>query len=273
MAAGARLPQGIALALALALVLAPPVAGAEAVDLELVLAADGSGSIDDDELRLQRAGYAEAIASPEVLRAIRGGYRQAIAVAYVEWGAPESQHVIADWAVVRDEASARAFGERLMAAPRAAWGYNSISNAIHFAAGMIHGNALDGRRKVIDVSGDGPQIGGRPLEVVRRETVASGITINALVVDRPGGHVRMGGIPLSEHYERDVIGGHGAFVIVARDRRHFADAVRKKMVQEIAVHGNGDETASAVPKKNGAGGSAPRMMAGKEETHEEEEFR
>lgn len=215
---------------------APPVAAdLIPVDVELVLAADGSGSIDDDELKLQRQGYAEAIAHPKVLAAIRGGYRQAIAVAYIEWGAPESQHVIVDWTLIKDEATAKAFAERLVKEPRAAWGYNSISNAIAFSADMIRNNNYNGSRKVIDVSGDGPQIGGRPLPEVRYETIRQGIVINALVIDSPGGGVRgPGGMPLSDHYRQDVIGGSGAFVAVAKDRAHIAEAVRKKLILEIA---------------------------------------
>ena len=112
-------------------------AAQEAVDLELVFAADGSGSIDDDELALQRAGYAAALTHPTVLSAIQGGYHQRIAVAYVEWAAPESQHIIVDWTVIRDEGSALAFGKKLMGAPRAAWGSNSISNAIAYSADPV----------------------------------------------------------------------------------------------------------------------------------------
>jgi hypothetical protein len=227
--------MGGALALALGMAASAPAWATEPVDLELVLAADGSGSIDDEELKLQRQGYAEAIAHPRVLGAIRAGYLRKIAVAYIEWGAPESQHVIADWAVIQDEASAKAFGERLVKEPRAAFGYNSISNAIHFSAEMIRANAYKGTRAIIDVSGDGPQIGGRPLSVVRQETVAAGITINALVIEAPGGALRgPGGMPLAEHYEKDVIGGRGAFVTVAKDRARFAEAILKKLILEIA---------------------------------------
>lgn len=206
------------------------------VDLELVLAADGSGSIDDEELKFQRHGYAEALAHPRVLAAIQSGFHKAIAVAYIEWGAPQSQHVIAGWAVIRDEASARAFGKTLVETPRAAFGYNSISNAIAFSANLIETNDYKGTRRVIDVSGDGPQIGGRPLEEVRRETVALGITINALVIETEAGALRgPGGIPLAEHYERDVIGGAGAFIAVARERSRFPETVLKKLVLEIAA--------------------------------------
>ncbi|ODN69500.1 DUF1194 domain-containing protein [Methylobrevis pamukkalensis] len=224
----------IILALLAGVAFAAP-AAAEPVDVELVLAADGSGSIDDDELAIQRRGYADAITSPEVLRVIESGAYGAIAIAYVEWGAAASQHTIVDWTVVRDAASAQAFADRLRTEPRAAFGYNSISAAIDYSVQKIETNAFEGHKKVIDVSGDGPNIGGRPVWEARDDAVARGITINALVIDRPGGYSTiMGGEALAQHYERDVIGGLGAFVMTADGSTSFATAVRRKMVQEIA---------------------------------------
>ena len=210
-------------------------AAQEPVDLELVFAADGSGSIDDDEMALQRAGYAAALAHPRVLTAIRGGYLQKIAVAFVEWAAPESQETIVDWTVIEDEESARDFGRRLVTAPRAVWGSNSISNAIHYSANLIETNGFEGTRKVIDVSGDGPQRNGRPLELVRQTTLLKGITINALVViSEGGGYPGPSGEPLGEHYANDVIGGPGAFMMTARSREEFAEAILKKLILEVA---------------------------------------
>lgn len=208
---------------------------AEAVDLELVLAADGSGSIDDEEFRLQRQGYAAAITHPDVLSAIRGGYYRKIALALIEWGAPDSQEVVVDWTVVGDEASAQSFAKHVLAAPRKAIGWNSISGAIAFAAGMIRANAYEGSRKVIDVSGDGPQLNGPPLPLVRAQALAGGITINALAIkSRGGGYPGPGGEPLDLHYRRDVIEGPGAFVEIAETRAHFAEALLRKMLAEIA---------------------------------------
>lgn len=222
----------VAVALAL---LAAPVAAQEAVDLELVFAADGSGSIDEDELRLQRRGWAEALMSREVLNGIRGGPRGAIAVAFLEWGGPQSQVLVVDWLVVRDEASARTFAAKLVAAPRGAVGYNSISNAIDASVRLMETNAYEGARKVIDVSGDGPNIGGRPLEAARREALAKGFTINALAIRRPGGRPGgPGGMALEDYYGRDLIGGPGAFVEIADETRPFAVAARRKLLTEIA---------------------------------------
>lgn len=208
-------------------------AWAETVDLELVFAADGSGSIDDEELRLQREGYATALSDPKVLSAIASGAHGRIAVAFVEWGGPSSQHTIVDWTVIAGEADARAFGDVLRAAPRAAWGYNSISEAIAYSAELIRGNAFDSDRKVIDVSGDGPQIGGRPLDLIRDAVVAEGVTINALVVANRGVVSRYSGEALEDHYRNDVIGGIGAFVVVADDEKGFTQTLLGKMIREI----------------------------------------
>jgi len=208
---------------------------AEPVDVELVLAADGSGSIDEDEFMLQRRGYAEAITSRPVLAAIAGGRHGAIALAFVEWAAPDSVHTIVDWTVIRGPAEAADFAARLVAAPRLARGYNSISEAIAHSTRLIETNAHEGARKVIDVSGDGPQMNGRPLPLMRAAALNAGITINALLIRRPGGGVPgPRGEALGEHYANEVIGGFGAFLMTVEGELNFAEAIRKKMVQEIA---------------------------------------
>lgn len=228
-----RLALGLAAAAA-----APRLASAQrsaTVDVLLALAADGSGSIDNDELKLQREGYGQALASPEVLSVIAKGINGAIAVVYVEWGGPASQHVIVDWTVIRDEASAGTFAAALIARPRAARGYNSISAAIDFSVNLMETGPYRGLKRVIDVSGDGPNIGGRAVEAARDDAVAKGITVNALAILRPGGQVPARiGQPLPDYYREAVIGGPGAFVEVADENRSFADAVRRKIVTEIA---------------------------------------
>jgi hypothetical protein len=217
------------------LVLTHATARAEAVDVELVFAADGSGSIDEDELRLQRRGWADALTDRDVLAAIRGGVIGAIAVAYMEWGGPSSQVLIVDWHLIRDAASAAVFAEKLVTSPRGATGYNSISNAIDFSVRLVESNRLEGTRKIIDVSGDGPNIGGRSLEEARSEALAKGFTINALAIRRPGGRPGgPGGMPLEDYYGRFVIGGPGAFVEIADEVRPFAIAARRKLLQEVA---------------------------------------
>lgn len=222
-------------AVGLSLAAAPSASAQDAVDLELVLAADGSGSIDEDELALQRQGYAAALTSPEVLQAIASGLHGAIAVAYMEWGAPSSQVVIVDWTVIRDAATAEDFAEKLVSRPRGAFGYNSISAAVDVSARMIGTNAYEGLRKVIDVSADAPNIGGRAVEAARDDAVAAGITVNALAIKRPGGgHRGPAGMALETYMAAAVIGGPGAFVEIADETRSFRDAVRSKLVIEIA---------------------------------------
>lgn len=211
-------------------------ARAESVDLELVFASDGSGSIDNEELRLQRKGWADALASQDVLTAIRNGPVGAIAVAFMEWGGPSSQVLIVDWHVIRDAASAQAFADKLMSAPRGATGYNSISNAIDFSVRLVETNTHEGTRKVIDVSGDGPNMGGRALESARADALSKGFTINALAIRRPGSGRPggPGGMPLEDYYGQNVIGGPGSFVETADETQPFALAARRKLLTEIA---------------------------------------
>jgi hypothetical protein len=210
-------------------------ARAEPVDLELVFAADGSGSIDSDELRLQREGWADALTSKDVLDAIKGGMLGAIAVAFMEWGGPSSQVLIVDWHVIRDEASAKAFSDKLVSAPRGATGYNSISNAIDFSVRLVETNAHEGTRKVIDVSGDGPNMNGRSLDAARAEALAKGFTINALAIRRSGGRPGgPGGMSLEDYYGQNVIGGPGSFVEIADETKPFAVAARRKLLNEVA---------------------------------------
>ena len=214
-------------------------ARAESVDLELVFAADGSGSIDDAELRLQRQGWADALTNPDVLNGIKDGPAGAIAVAFMEWGGPSSQVLIVDWHVIRDAASAKVFADKLIGAPRGAYGFNSISNAIDFSVRLVETNAHEGTRKVIDVSGDGPNMNGRSLEQARGDALAKGFTINALAIRRPGSGRPggPGGMSLEEYYGQSVIGGPGSFVEIADEMRPFALAARRKLLTEIAGTG------------------------------------
>lgn len=232
-----------ALALILCAAFMPPPARAqEAVDVALVLLADGSGSIDREEFRLQRDGYAEALASPEVLAAIRSNGHQRIGVVFVEWGAPSSQEIIIPWTVIDGEAAAQAFAARLRAEPKRTFGYNSISNAIDLGVGLLAEAPFRAGRRIIDVSGDGPNIGGRDIREARDAAIAQGITVNALAIRNPGSAVAVSlGIPLEDYYRQNVIGGPGAFVQTAEGREGFAQAIRAKLVLEIASSEAGSE--------------------------------
>jgi hypothetical protein len=212
----------------------------ESVDLELVLLADASGSIDDVEIALQRQGYADAMADPQVLSAIsNGGAESRIAVTYVEWASAASQDVVVDWMVIEDAASATEFGRRLMAPPRRTFGSNAIGSALLKGLEMIEGNAFEGLRKVIDLSADSswnPQ--GPPISAAREAVVAAGVTINGLaVLCRGACSGRPRGGDLEAEFEQQMIGGPGAFVVTAEDGPSFMRAVRRKLILEIADRG------------------------------------
>jgi hypothetical protein len=224
------------LALWLLLSVAVPTAAraGDAVDLELVLAGDASGSIDADELQLQRQGYADAITDPRVLDTIGQGAIGAIAVAYIEWAGSFSTDLVVDWQVIRDARSAQAFADALLHAPRRAQGFNAIGAGVALATRMIETNGYDGTRGVIDVSGDGPDIGVPSADSARDKAVAAGLTINALAINSNDQSAFTNGIPLATHYADHVIGGPGAFVAVADGLGSFRETLLAKLVREIS---------------------------------------
>lgn len=204
------------------------------VDLELILAVDVSRSMDIDEQELQRDGYVAALTHPEVLTAIAQGRHGRIALSYVEWAGPETQYKVVDWRVIDGPDSARAFAGALAQAPIQRFRGTSISNSLAFVAPQFDHNGYDAKRRVIDVSGDGPNNMGIPIEVVRAPIVAAGITINGLpiMIKQMTGFAA---IPnLDEYYEDCVIGGFGAFLVVVQSADQFAEAIRRKLVLEIA---------------------------------------
>lgn len=206
----------------------PAAAQKAPVDLELAFVVDASGSIDPAETELQRRGYAQALAHPRVLKAISAGFLQRIAVAFIEFAAESCERVGVPWMVIDGPASAAEFGKRLAALDYGFCpGGNAVADAIAFAARSIEENGFEGTRRVIDISGDGPNTLGLTLSEVRSAVVARDITINALVLDRP----EMPDLP--EYFRRYVIGGPGAFAIDANDHATFAEAILKKMLSEI----------------------------------------
>jgi hypothetical protein len=206
------------------------------VDLELVLAVDISGSVDEVEARLQREGYIAALRHPDVIEAIEGGMFGRIAVAYVEWAGDHYQRTMLDWTVIEDRAGAADFADALAETPLLTAHWTSLSGAIDYAVPLFEDNGLKGFRRVIDISGDGHNNRGRPVEWARDEAVAAGITINGLPIvnDRPN---PWGGRPPTEldiYFEERVIGGPGAFMIIAEDYTSFASAILSKLLLEIA---------------------------------------
>jgi hypothetical protein len=205
------------------------------VDLELVLAVDLSRSMDPGEQELQKQGYVAALTHPEVIAAIRAGFLGRIAVTYIEWGGPYSQEIIAPWTVIDGEDSAVALAQRIAAQPFSYLHGTSISGALSFASGLFEGNGFRSTRQVIDVSGDGPNNMGAPVLEARRAVVERGITINGLPImihaDILGGYsIR----ELDIYYEDCVIGGPGAFLVTVESIDRIAEAIRRKLVLEIA---------------------------------------
>ena len=216
--------------------LPPPARAEEAVDLLLVLAVDVSRSIDDDEARLQREGYRGAITDPRVVEAIRAGMTGSIALAYVEWAGADYQRLVIPWTRIGGQAEADAWAAELARAPRVALSWTSISGGLDFALRTLSESPFEGTRRVIDVSGDGVNNSGMPVEAVRDRVVAEGVTVNGLPImnDRPT-FGRPSPIPLDQYYRDSVIGGDGAFLIAAEDFESFGNAVRRKLVREIAA--------------------------------------
>lgn len=212
----------------------PALAQRPEVDALLVLAVDASGSIDADEFQLQREGYAEALSHPAVLAAIGAKPRGAIAVAMVEWGSPGGAATVVEWMRVADAAGARALAEAVLAAPRSPQSWNAVGDALDHCTRLIAAAPFRATERVIDLSGDGPDLRSLiPAATARDAAVAAGITINALAVAAANQVTRFGE-PLAETYRREVIGGPGAFVVSAEDRRDIARALRAKLVREIA---------------------------------------
>jgi hypothetical protein len=207
------------------------------VDLELLLAIDISGSIDADEARLQREGYARALIDKDVIKAIKGGIHGKIAIAYFDWSDSYVQNEILDWTLIHDEASARAVSQRLLDQQTRTARRTSISGAINHAIPRFGAGPFKGIRRVLDISGDGPNNDGGPVDLIRDKALAAGIVINGLPI--MNGKQNTWGFPMLEdldrYYEGCVIGGPGSFVVVAENFETFHEAVRRKLILEIAT--------------------------------------
>ena len=226
-----------------------PAARADGVDLLLVLAADVSRSIDEDEFALQRKGYAAAMTDPKVLRAIVSGRRHGIAVTFIEWSGAGDQNVVVDWTVVRDEEAAAGAAATMLSAPRSFLGRTSISAAIDFAMERFAAATVESDKRIIDISGDGTSNAGRSVDEARDQAVAAGVTINGLAIintqANPGYafHTQPpGGLP--KYYEENVIGGPGAFVLKVENFDTFAEAITRKLLTEIVATPGHRQTAA-----------------------------
>jgi hypothetical protein len=198
------------------------------VSVAIVLAVDASGSVSNARFELQKQGYAAAFRNPQVLNSIRSLPTQAITVTMMQWTGPRLHVVVADWTLINDKTSADAFAAAIEAAPRQLFGGGtSISGAIDYSRVLLAGNPFRATRHIIDISGDGSNNSGRSVTQARDEAVAEGIGINGLPIltVEPG---------LDHYYYDNVIGGPGAFMIPAENYDTFADAILKKLINEIA---------------------------------------
>ena len=200
------------------------------VDLQLVLAVDASGSVNQTRFELQKQGYAVAFRNPRVLRAIRSGSTQSIAVTMVQWTGPILQIQVVPWTLIRDQASAEAFAAAIENSPRQLFGGGtSISGAIDYCLTLMPTGPYRGIKRVIDISGDGSNNRGRPVTLARDEAVRAGISINGLPILslEPD---------LDRYYYDNVIGGPGAVMVPAESYEAFAEAILKKLIIEIAAN-------------------------------------
>ncbi|MET3967784.1 MULTISPECIES: DUF1194 domain-containing protein [Bradyrhizobium] len=213
------------------------VAGSEqpSVDVELVLAVDVSYSMDPGELLLQREGYAEAIVSNEFLQALKAGPNRRLALVYVEWSGPNDQKIIVPWRLIDSRESAAVVAAEIAKAPVRTGSRTSISGAINFALPLFDADPYRGLRRVIDVSGDGVNNDGSPVTIARDAALARGITINGLPIMLEGRLPSQMDIDdLDLYYEDCVIGGSGSFMVTIRSRDGFKEAIRTKLVLEVA---------------------------------------
>jgi len=205
------------------------------VDIELVIAVDVSYSMDLDELAVQREGYAQAIVSKEFLQAMKNGPHSKVAITYFEWSASSDQKIIIPWRVIDGPESADAVADEIMKTPVRRGSRTSISGAINFAMPLFEENPYHGLRRVIDISGDGPNNNGAPVAGARDEALQRGITINGLpIMVKEPSYSTMDIDNLDFYYEDCVIGGPGSFVVSIKDREKFKEAIRTKLILEVA---------------------------------------
>ena len=221
-----KLGRALAFVFACAVLAAPP-AWSRDVDLALILAIDVSGSVNAERWELQRRGYEAAFNSPEVLQSITSGTHKAIAVTMVEWSGQSHQRQVVEWTVIDDQLSAATFASVMAEAPRVYSDWTSISAALDFVVPLFKKSGVTTGRNIIDVSGDGVNNQGRPIDDARADALAKGIVINGLPIlsDYDA---------LDGYYQEHVVGGAGAFMEVVKDYSTFSRAVLSKLVREIA---------------------------------------
>ena len=226
---------GLGAAIALSGLCPASTSAQEVVDVELVLAVDISLSMSEKELEIQRDGYVAAITSRPVINAIREGIHGRIALSYIEWAGDQSQYVVVPWTIVANHEDAERVAEMIRSGERNRARRTSISGGLRFASDLFAESSFRSLKRVVDVSGDGPNNQGEWVNVVRDELVSRGIVINGLPIMADFEYMAAFNIPdLDVYYEKCVTGGPGSFVIPVHDWTLFPEAVRRKLVLEIA---------------------------------------
>lgn len=238
-----------------------PGEAAEQVDLELVITTDVSYSVDDMEARMQREGAVSAFRSPEVVKAIKAGSLGKIAVTYIDFSNANASRVVVDWQVIHDQATAEAFADAIAVARKTDGVQTSIASGIELAARLIEENDFEGVKKVIDVSGDGPNNEGRRVDHVRDEVIAKGYIINGLPIVTEADKFDVYYLPdLDKYYAGCVIGGPGSFIQVANGFSDLARALRRKLVLEISDAAKASPDPLFVKAAAGPRAPAPRAV-------------
>ena len=229
-----RLLGAMSLACAAITPAAAPQQSGKRVDVELVLAVDISQSMDYEEHTLQRMGYVDAFRHKDVGQAVSSGPEGRIAVTYMEWGGDFDPIVLIPWTILDGPQAAKAFADKLAGEPVSSLSRTSISNALYSAADLADKNDISSHRRVIDVSGDGANNAGDPVEKARDAVIKRGFTINGLpiMLEKPKEFYDID--HLDRYYKQCVIGGPAAFIAPVFDLQQLAATVRKKLVLEIA---------------------------------------
>ncbi|MDB5412343.1 MAG: hypothetical protein JWR10_678 [Rubritepida sp.] len=208
----------------------------EPVDVELILAVDVSRSVDAEEQEMQFNGYAAAFRDRRLVEAMERGPVGSIACTLFTWSDWNIQEHLVPWMKLEGPDSAERFARAIDAAPRRTHLYTSISGAMDFA-GRLFGEGFEGTRRVVDISGDGINNSGREVGLAREDLLNQGIVVNGLaVLDRTPPPPGLGAMqPLDDYYRERVIGGPGAFLMVADGFESFEQAVRRKIIREVAA--------------------------------------
>ncbi|MBY0612398.1 MAG: DUF1194 domain-containing protein [Beijerinckiaceae bacterium] len=228
-------PALVALAVLTAPLPALPEEAKPAVDVLLALGVDISYSMDEDEQYLQRNGYMDALLSKQVLDGIAAGIHGRIGIAYYEWAGTGERRTIVPWTIIDGAATAQAFVDKLRSQPYRRASRTSLSGAIDYGVGLLEDAPLSAPRRVIDISGDGPNNHGRPVEIAREEALAQNIVINGLpIIFQRRFNSSFDIDNLDQYYSDCVIGGYGSFVIAISNQEQFSTATRQKLLREIA---------------------------------------